>query len=149
MRSYLQAGMENVALWHERDISHSSVERVALPDAFILCDYAVDRMAGVIERIFVDVERMRANMEMSGGHLFSSHVLLALVDGGLSREEAYKVVQSHAHKMNKGDHLLASLLQDGEVMKRVSRKKLDEIFAGQTHRSAISKVLNRMVTLLK
>ena len=144
LRSYMLAGLENVALWHERDISHSSVERVAFPDAFILCDYAVDRMAGVIDKIFVDQERMTANMDMSGGHLFSSHVLLALVDSGMSREEAYKLVQAHAHKMNKGDHLLASLLQDQEVVQRVGQEKLDAIFSGATHREAIGKVFKRL-----
>lgn len=147
LRGYLQAAMEDIALWHERDISHSSVERVIFPDAFILCDYAADRMAGVLENLFVDKDRMLANMKLSSGHLFSSHVLLALVDGGLSREEAYRLVQAHAHQLAPGQDLKSSLLQDPQVLARVSREKLEEIFSGETHRQAIQKVMQRLQPL--
>lgn len=149
LRSYLQAAMENIALWHERDISHSSVERVALPDAFILCDYAVDRMATLVERLFVDTQRMQSNLELSQGHLFSSHALLALVDGGLTREEAYKLVQSHAHRLKNGQSLFESLAADPQVTKLVKKDKLKEIFAGKTHRVAIQQLLKRLDRQLK
>ncbi|MCB0363283.1 MAG: adenylosuccinate lyase, partial [Bdellovibrionales bacterium] len=145
LRSYLQAAMENISLWHERDISHSSVERVIFPDAFILCDYAVDRMASVLDNLFVDKERMLQNMELSGGHLYSSHVLLALVDGGLSREEAYKLVQSHAHGLKANQSLRESLLLDEQVTELVSKEKLNEIFSGETHRQAIKALLGKIV----
>ena len=96
LRSYAQAGLEDVALWHERDISHSSVERVVLADAFLLADYLVDEMLGVVSGLVVHAERMRANLDGSGGLVFSQRVLLALVGRGLSRDEAYRVVQGHA-----------------------------------------------------
>ncbi len=96
LRAYAQAGLEDVALWHERDISHSSVERVALPDAFLLADFLVDAMLGIVTGLVVHPERMRANLEASGGLVFSQRVLLALVESGLSREEAYGIVQAHA-----------------------------------------------------
>lgn len=144
LRGYLQSAMENVALWHERDISHSCVERVIFPDAFVLCDYVVDRMCGVLDGLFVDSRRMLSNMELSAGHLFSSHALLALVDAGLTREEAYRLVQAHAHKLKLGQNLKESLLEDKEVTDRVPRKKLDEIFSGNTHREAILKVIGRV-----
>ena len=99
LRSYASAGLENIALWHERDISHSSVERVFFPDAFILLDYALARMTRVIGNLFVDKKRMLANMQLSSGQLFSSHLLLSLVKTGLSREEAYKIVQKMSHSL--------------------------------------------------
>jgi len=142
-RGYASSAMENVALWHERDISHSSVERVIFPDAFILTDYAVDRMAGVISRIEVNEQRMIDNMDLSRGALFSSHVLLKLVDKGLSREEAYKIVQRVSHSMNGKGDLQSSLLADAEVRKYLNEKDLAPIFEGKTHKKAIRKVVDR------
>ncbi|MCW5808421.1 MAG: adenylosuccinate lyase [Deltaproteobacteria bacterium] len=96
LRSYAQAGLEDVALWHERDISHSSVERVALPDATILADFMAARATGLVERLVVFPERMRANLERTGGLYFSEAVLLALVKTGLPRQQAYVMVQRAA-----------------------------------------------------
>ena len=96
LRGYASAGLENVALWHERDISHSSVERVALPDATILLDYALVRMTSLIEGLVVDEERMRFNLEATRGLVFSQAVLLDLVANGHSRDEAYRIVQRNA-----------------------------------------------------
>jgi adenylosuccinate lyase len=96
LRSYAQACFENVALWHERDISHSSVERVAVPDACIAFDFMLRRFTGVVSNLVVSAERMRDNLEMTRGTIFSGHLLLALVDRGMTREEAYAVVQKHA-----------------------------------------------------
>ncbi len=93
LRSYAQAGLEDVALWHERDISHSSVERVALPDATILLDYAQSLIVRVVDGLVVDPDRMRANLELTHGALYSQRALLALVDTGLGRDEAYRIVQ--------------------------------------------------------
>jgi adenylosuccinate lyase len=98
LRSYLLPALENVPLWHERDISHSSVERVILPDAFILSDYALDRLAGLLSGLVVQEQRVRANLEASGGAILSGHVLLALVKAGVSREEAYRWIQSATHE---------------------------------------------------
>jgi adenylosuccinate lyase len=96
LRGYAQAGLEDVALWHERDISHSSVERVALPDATTLLDYAQHLAVRLVEGMTVDAERMRANLDATGGALYSQRALLALVESGRPREEAYRVVQGSA-----------------------------------------------------
>ena len=96
LRGYALVGLENVALWHERDISHSSAERVVLPDAFLAVDYMLDRFAWLVEGLVVRPERMRANLEATGGLFFSQRLLLALVDSGLDRDTAYRAVQRHA-----------------------------------------------------
>ncbi|HEX9891661.1 MAG TPA: adenylosuccinate lyase [Actinomycetota bacterium] len=96
LRGNLQAGLENVALWHERDISHSSVERVILPDSTILLDYALHLAVRVVEGLVVFPDRMRANLEASGGLVYSQQVLLALIDNGLTRDQAYEIVQTAA-----------------------------------------------------
>ena len=96
LRGYASAVLENVALWHERDISHSSVERVVLPDATIVLDYALARMTRLVEDLVVDESRMLANLESTGGVVYSQAVLLALVETGLSRDDAYRIVQRSA-----------------------------------------------------
>jgi len=96
VRGYVTPALENVALWHERDISHSSVERVILPDALITADYQLHLATRVIRGLTVDAERMRANLEATGGLVYSSQVLLALVSDGMARDEAYKLVQAAA-----------------------------------------------------
>jgi adenylosuccinate lyase len=98
LRGYSQAGLEDVALWHERDISHSSVERVALPDATILLDYAQQLAVRVVEGMTVHADRMRANLDATHGALFSQRALLALVESGRSRDEAYRIVQENAQR---------------------------------------------------
>jgi adenylosuccinate lyase len=98
LRGYAQAGVEDVALWHERDISHSSVERVALPDATILLDYAQSLAVRVVEGMKVHVDRMRANLEATHGALYSQRALLALVESGRSRDDAYRLVQENAQR---------------------------------------------------
>ena len=98
LRGYAQAGLENVALWHERDISHSSVERVALPDASILLDYAQSLAVRLVEGMVVHADRMRANLDLTHGALYSQRALLALVESGRSREAAYRVVQENARR---------------------------------------------------
>jgi adenylosuccinate lyase len=98
LRGYAQTGIENVALWHERDISHSGAERVVLPDATILLDYMQDLATGVVAGMTVDAERMRENLGLTHGALFSQRALTALVDSGVSRDEAYRVVQENAQR---------------------------------------------------
>jgi adenylosuccinate lyase len=98
VRAAAQVGLENVALWHERDISHSSAERVVVPDAFLALDYMLDRFAWLVEGLVVLPERMRANLEAGHGLFFSQRVLLALVESGLPRDEAYRLVQEHAFR---------------------------------------------------
>ncbi len=96
MRSYIGPGLEDVALWHERDISHSSVERIVLADAAIVCDYAIARATDLVANLVVNVERMRENLDLSYGLVFSQPVLLSLVASGMLRDEAYRIVQSCA-----------------------------------------------------
>jgi adenylosuccinate lyase len=102
LRGYAQVGVENVALWHERDISHSSSERVALPDASIALHYMLVKFTGLVGALVVDPERMKSNLDATRGLVFSQAVLLALVEKGLSRDEAYRLVQGHA--MTTWDH---------------------------------------------
>jgi adenylosuccinate lyase len=145
LRSYAFASVENVALWHERDISHSSVERVVFPDAFIVADYAAFRLTQLLNGLSIQRERMLENIDRAQGTLFSSHVLLALVDKGLSREEAYKVVQKHSHALRQGEHLRESLLNDPETRKLLKAKELDEIFSGQRHTKMIKQMIERVL----
>lgn len=145
LRSYAFAGYENIALWHERDISHSSVERVIFPDAFILCDYAIHRMAILIEGLDVNKKRMQENIDLSQGQLYSSQVLLALVDKGLDRELAYAHVQRLCHSMGKGDHLKDRLLQDPEMKRLLKPKEISEIFKGTKNKKALKQVIARVL----
>src|SRR2546429_9881154 len=98
LRGYAQAGLEDVSLWHERDISPSAVERVALPDATILLDYAQHLATRVVDGMVVHEDRMRANLEATHGALFSQRALLALVEQGISRDDAYRLVQENAQR---------------------------------------------------
>ena len=126
VRGYALVGMENVALWHERDISHSSAERVALPDAFLAIDYMLDRFAWLVDGLVVRPERMRANLETTGGLFFSQRLLLALVDSGLDRDAAYRMVQRHAMRAwDEGLDFRQLVRGDTEIESRVD---LDEVF---------------------
>jgi adenylosuccinate lyase len=129
LRGYAVAGYEDVALWHERDISHSSVERVALPDAFLVADYLSDRLAFVLEGLHVDAARMRENLEASGGLVFSQRVLLALVAAGLPREDAYAIVQRCAMTAWRGEGRFKDrLLAEPEVQSLLGDAGLDACF---------------------
>jgi len=110
LRAYAGAGLENVALWHERDISHSSVERVALPDACLALDFALVRMNRLVESLEVDARRMTANLEATHGVIFSQAVLLALIEAGMSRDEAYRIVQRNAMDAWESQRSLRDLL---------------------------------------
>jgi adenylosuccinate lyase len=125
VRGFSSVALENVSLWHERDISHSSAERIVLPDAFLAVDYMLDRFAWLVEGLVVRPERMRANLEATGGLFFSQRLLLALVESGLERDEAYRAVQRHAMRawddgldfrgLVRADPQLASRLDLAEV----------------------------------
>ncbi len=125
LRGNAQAALENVALWHERDISHSSVERVILPDSTILLDYLQHRAIELVQGMTVDAERMRANLELTHGALFSQRVLLALVEMGVSREEAYRLVQGLAQRAWDEGIPLRELLAQDELGRELD---LEEIF---------------------
>jgi adenylosuccinate lyase len=128
-RGYTSAALENVALWHERDISHSSVERVILPDACILLDYMLDMFTGIVRGLLVYPENMRRNLELTQGVIFSQRVLLALIDKGLGREEAYKLVQRNAMRAWQERIPFVDLLcEDEGVMRHLSRDELASLF---------------------
>jgi adenylosuccinate lyase len=129
LRSYAVAALENVPLWHERDISHSSVERVIAPDATILLDFMLGRITYILKNLAVYPENMRRNLEKSGGTIFSEKVLLQLVDKGLPRDEAYRMVQRHALKLGKdGVDFRQELLQDAEVRRYLSPSDIEQIW---------------------
>jgi len=128
-RGYSVSALENIALWHERDISHSSVERVILPDACILLDYMLDLFAFIIRGLRVYPERMRENLEASYGLPFSQRVLLALIEKGMNRQEAYKIVQSNAMRAwEQRTPYLELLAEDPAVTSRLSREELVALF---------------------
>jgi len=129
LRADLMAGLENVALWHERDISHSSVERVILPDACVLAHYVLVKMRGIIENMRVYPERMIENLDASYGLVFSQPVLLALVEAGCSRDDAYRMVQRNAMKTwDERRPFLDVLREDTEVTGTLSTATLEACF---------------------
>ncbi len=129
VRSNAQAGFENVALWHERDISHSSVERVILPDSTTLVDYMLEKTTGLIDTMLVYPERMKANLESTGGLVFSGQLLLDLVESGISREDAYRLVQSHAMRSWKeGLNFREEISKDPSIAGRVPAKAIQRAF---------------------
>jgi adenylosuccinate lyase len=129
LRGYAVTGFENVPLWHERDISHSSAERVVFPDACIVLDYLLDLVADLVAHLVVYPDRMRANLELTGGLVFSQRVLLALVEAGMDRQAAYKLVQRHAlASWDGGPPFRDALAGDPEVAGRLSGDALEALF---------------------
>jgi adenylosuccinate lyase len=129
VRTNAMAALENIALWHERDISHSSVERVIIPDSSILVDYMLDRLKGILEGLHVYPKRMKENMAKSYGLYNSQRVMLALIDKGLSREDAYDIVQRDAMMSWKEEiDFKKLLLKDKEVKKYLTAKEIEDIF---------------------
>jgi adenylosuccinate lyase len=143
LRGYASAGLEDVALWGERDISHSSVERVALPDACLVADYALDRMLRLIEGLVVHADRMAANLEAGRGQAYSQAVLLALVRAGKPRDEAYRLVQAGARRAaESGEHLKAVLSRDAAV--GLDETTLNECFSPAAHLARAQVVFDRL-----
>jgi adenylosuccinate lyase len=145
MRSYALAALENVPLWHERDISHSSVERVIAPDATIILDFMLRRMIYVLGNLSVYPANMKRNLEKSGGTIFSEKVLLALVDKGLARDTAYRMVQRHAMKVSRdGGDLKRELLQDPEIRRFISPDKIESIWGVKHHLTNVDLIFRRV-----
>ncbi len=152
VRAYAIPAMENVALWHERDISHSSVERMIGPDATITLDFALNRLAGVIEKLVVYPERMAQNMDRLGGLVHSQRILLALTQAGVSREDAYRLVQRNAMKVwdsyqKTGQatvDFLAELLADEEVRKALTEEQIRERFDLGYHMKHVDTIFARI-----
>jgi adenylosuccinate lyase len=129
LRGYAVAALEDVALWHERDISHSSVERVVGPDATVTLDFMLHRFAGLMEGLRIYPQRMRENLEATRGLVFSQPVLLKLIESGLERQQAYVIVQRNAMKVwDEGKDFKALLAADPEVAARLTPAQLDEAF---------------------
>jgi adenylosuccinate lyase len=130
VRSNAQAAFENVALWHERDISHSSVERIILPDSTILIDYLLSKTIWLISGLRVDADRMQANIELTGGLIFSGQLLLDLAAAGLFREEAYRLVQGYAMRAwESGEDFRAAISADPVVRQHLSPEAIEQAFS--------------------
>ncbi len=148
VRSMALPALEDVALWHERDISHSSVERVIAPDATIALDFALARLADMIEKLVVYPERMKANLDRLGGVINSERVLLALVGTGLTREAAYAIVQRNAMRSFAGGGSFLSLLkQDGDVTSRLKESELEGLFELAHHLKNVDRLFSRVFGL--
>jgi adenylosuccinate lyase len=145
MRSYAAAAMENVALWHERDISHSSVERVIGPDATIVLDFMLRRMSYVLGNLCVYPENMKRNLEKSGGTVFSEPILLALVDKGVARDTAYRMVQRHALKVGReGGDLKKELMQDPKIGRYLSPQEIEKAWGVRHHLNNLDFIFRRV-----
>jgi adenylosuccinate lyase len=146
VRANSLVGLENVALWHERDISHSSAERVVLPDSFLALDYMLDRFAWLAEGLVVRPERMRTNVDASYGLFFSQRLLLALIERGLQRDEAYRLVQRHAMRAWDEELDFPELVRsDGEIAGRVD---LDRVFSLDAYTANVETVFERLRALV-
>ncbi len=147
VRGYVIPALENVALWHERDISHSSVERFTGPDATITLDFAVARLTGVIDKLVVYPGRMQKNLDRMGGLVHSQRVMLALTQAGLSREDAYAIVQRNAMKVWESDgqlSLLDLMKADPDVSQHLSAEQLNELFDLEYHLKHVDTIFSRV-----
>jgi adenylosuccinate lyase len=145
VRANALVGLENVALWHERDISHSSAERVVLPDSFLAIDYMLDRFAWLVEGLVVRPERMRANVDAANGLFFSQRLLSALVESGMSRDAAYRRVQRHAMRAwDEGLGFRDLVRRDAELSAAVD---LDRVFTLDAYTAHVDTVFERLRAL--
>jgi adenylosuccinate lyase len=144
-RANAVVGFENVVLWHERDISHSSAERIVLPDSFLVVDYMLDRFAWLVEGLVIHAERMRANLDAGGGLFFSQRLLLALVESGLARDDAYRLVQRHALRAaDEGLELRELASADRELAGRVDLATVFDLSAYTRHVDAVFERLHAL-----
>jgi adenylosuccinate lyase len=145
VRSAVVPALENIALWHERDISHSSVERIIAPDTTIALDFALARLTGLIDRLVVYPERMRQNLEALGGLVDSQRVLLALTQAGMTREDAYRAVQRNAMAAWDGGGRFSDLLKaDPEITRHLDPKTIDGLFDPAYHLKHVDTIFTRV-----
>ena len=145
LRGYAVVGLENVALWHERDISHSSAERVVLPDASQALDYMLAKAASLLDTLVVYPERMLANLNATRGLVYSGQLLLALTRAGVSRERAYELAQRNAMKTwDEGGEFREHLLADPEVSALLSREEVERVFSPEAYMRNVPKVFARV-----
>jgi len=147
LRANAIAALENVALWHERDISHSSVERIIIPDSCILLDFALNDMTGIIDNLLVYPDNMIRNLNITRGLIFSQTVLLTLVNKGVSREDAYSIVQTSAMEVwhNSEKNLKDELLQSTDVLKYLTEKEIEEIFNEEQMLNNVDYIFSRTI----
>jgi adenylosuccinate lyase len=146
IRGNTQAALENVPLWHERDISHSSVERIIFPDSTILADYLLAKTTSLIEKLLVYPQRMLKNLESTGGLIFSGQLLLDLTEAGMSREEAYRLVQSHAMNAWKEDLVFRDLVeQDPAIKSRLPEDRLNRTFQFERQLANVDAIFDRVL----
>lgn len=148
VRSNLQAAMENIALWHERDISHSSVERVILPDSFILTDYLLERATSLIDKLVVYPDQMRRNLDATQGLIFSGALLLELAERGLERDHAYQLVQRCAMRaLDEGKDFRELILADSEITHVLGRERIERLFDLKVQLRNVDKIFARVFQL--
>jgi adenylosuccinate lyase len=145
VRAAVVPALENVALWHERDISHSSVERMICPDSTVALDFALARATGLIDKLVVYPDRMRANLDRQGGLVHSQQVLLALTQAGVSREDSYRLVQANAMRAWRGEgHFRTFLENDAEVSAALSKQQIADLFNENQHRRHVDTIFARV-----
>ncbi len=145
IRSNAMAALENIPLWHERDISHSSVERIIAPDSTILMDYMLNRFSGIIRNLIVYPERMAENLNKLKGLIFSQQILLALAESGATREDAYQMVQTHAMKVwDEKKDFKTLIIEDQKICTLLGKEKIEEIFDVTYHLKYISAIFERV-----
>jgi len=145
VRANSVVGLENVALWHERDISHSSAERVVLPDSSIATDYMLQKMASLVEGLVVYPARMLENLAATRGSIFSGQLLLALTQAGVAREDAYEWVQRNAMKAwDEGGELQTLAAADKDISAHLSKQQIDRVFSLATYLRNVDKVFARV-----
>ena len=143
VRSNMLTAYENINLWHERDISHSSAERIIFPDSLILIDFMLHRFNGVMENLVVHEDNMLKNAKLYGGIVYSQKVLLKLVEKGLTREDAYRIVQKHALDALNGGHFKDALYQDTRVTNLLTQEEIESCFDVADYLKNIEKVFER------
>jgi adenylosuccinate lyase len=145
IRGHMVTAFENIPLWHERDISHSSAERIILPDGTILLDYMIHRFSNIIENLTVHQDNMKRNIDASLGLIFSQRVMLTLIDAGLSREEAYDIVQPQAMAAwENGVHFKELVLADSRITNKLTREQIDNCFDPMHHLSQVDEIFKRV-----
>ena len=144
LRANSMVSLENVALWHERDITHSSTERIIIPDSSILIDYMLQTLTRIIDNLVVYPENMRRNIDKTQGLIFSQRLLLMLAGKGLTREEAYKIVQSNAMKARGRRSLMEEVLADPVVLKHLSKKEIASAFDIKYYLRNIDEIFRRI-----
>ena len=143
VRANVLASFENINLWHERDISHSSAERIIFPDSLILVDFMLHRFTGVMENLVIYEDNMQKNANMYGGIVYSQKILLKLTENGYTREEAYKIVQKHALNALNGGDFKSGLLNDDDVTSKLSQTEIEECFDTSDYLKNIDKVFKK------